>query len=63
MSFEKEEEGRKSDERKELRWNISIPVSVKAVRRDGTELERGNRRSRRQPLRNVLSPDRGVAQG
>ena len=37
MSFEQEEEDRKSDERKELRWNIPIPVSVKGVRRDGTE--------------------------
>lgn len=37
MSFEQEEEGRKSDERKELRWNIPIPVSIRGVRRDGTE--------------------------
>ena len=36
MWFE-EEEVRKSDERKELRWNIPIPVSVKGVRKDGTE--------------------------
>jgi hypothetical protein len=36
MWFE-EEEVRKSDERKELRWNIPIPVSIKGVRRDGTE--------------------------
>jgi hypothetical protein len=37
MSFEQEEGDRKSDERRELRWNIPIPVSVKVVRRDGTE--------------------------
>jgi hypothetical protein len=37
MSFELEEEERKSGERKEPRWNIPIPVSVKGVRRDGTE--------------------------
>jgi hypothetical protein len=37
MSYEQEEEDRKSNERKELRWNIPIPVSVKGVRRDGTE--------------------------
>ena len=37
MWFEQEEEDRKSDERKERRWNIPIPVSVKGVRRDGTE--------------------------
>jgi hypothetical protein len=36
MWFE-EEEVRKSDERKELRWNIPIPVSIKGVRKDGTE--------------------------
>ena len=36
MWFE-EEEVRKSNERKELRWNIPIPVSVKGVRKDGTE--------------------------
>jgi len=37
MSYEQEEEDLKSNERKELRWNIPIPVSVKGVRRDGTE--------------------------
>ena len=36
MWFE-EEEVRKSDDRKELRWNIPIPVSIKGVRKDGTE--------------------------
>ena len=36
MWFEQEED-RKSDERKHLRWNIPIPVSIKGVRRDGTE--------------------------
>ena len=37
MSFELEEEERTSGKRKEPRWNIPIPVSVKGVRRDGTE--------------------------
>ncbi len=37
MEYEQEETGQKSEERKELRWNIPIPVSVKGVRGDGTE--------------------------
>ncbi len=37
FEFELEEEERKSGKRKEPRWNIPIPVSVKGVRRDGTE--------------------------
>jgi len=37
MWIELEDGNRKPDERKELRWNIPIPVSVKGVRRDGTE--------------------------
>jgi len=37
MWIELEDGNRKPDERKELRWNIPIPVSVKGVRTDGTE--------------------------
>jgi hypothetical protein len=37
MLYEDEEEERTSKERKEVRWNIPIPISVKGVRRDGTE--------------------------
>jgi hypothetical protein len=37
MWYEQEEEDRKSNQRKEPRWNIPIPVLVKGVRRDGTE--------------------------
>ncbi len=37
MEYEQEEGGRKEDERKELRWNIPVPVTVKGVRSDGTE--------------------------
>ncbi len=37
MEYEQEESGRKEDERKELRWNIPVRVSVKGVRSDGTE--------------------------
>jgi len=37
MSFEEEEEDRRSDDRKEIRWNIPIPVSIKGVRSNGTE--------------------------
>jgi hypothetical protein len=39
FEFELEEEERKSGKRKEPRWNIPIPVSVKGVRRDGTEFK------------------------
>lgn len=37
MLYVRDEGERKSDERKELRWRIAIPVFVKGVRRDGTE--------------------------
>jgi len=37
MSFEEEEEDRKSHDRQGLRWNIPVPVYVKGVLRDGTE--------------------------
>ncbi len=37
MEFEQEEVGRKEDERKELRWNIPVRVSVKGLRGDGTD--------------------------
>jgi hypothetical protein len=39
MSFEPEEDERKSGKRKEPRWNIPISVSVKGVGRDGTEFK------------------------
>jgi hypothetical protein len=37
MSYEQEEGDRKRNPRKEARWKIPIPVSVKGVRSDGTE--------------------------
>jgi hypothetical protein len=37
--FDQERGGQASDERKETRWNIPIPVTVRGTRADGTEFE------------------------
>ena len=39
MAEYEEDEGREAEQRKELRWNIPIPVFIKGVRNDGADFK------------------------